>query len=143
LDRSEHATVKCENCKEWGCTISDNFAIPCPKCGRLTWPNLGVNVPAGAAVALSGSRCIDYEKLRQMDNTQSVMSYLFGPKPERTDSLALGIKILFRHSLLRELALEPILASEQQWSQKQRMPGYESGLPATELQLHRLANRKP
>ncbi len=46
----------CDNCKEWGRTITRDEnpqAIPCPKCKRLTWPNLGVNCPAGCAVALA------------------------------------------------------------------------------------------
>lgn len=47
----------CKNCEEWGVSINrlDNpSAVPCPVCGRLTWPNLGVNLPAGAAVSVSG-----------------------------------------------------------------------------------------
>lgn len=44
----------CEHCKEWGAT-SNNCPCPvvCPACQRPTWPNLGVNLPAGAAVAVS------------------------------------------------------------------------------------------
>jgi hypothetical protein len=48
---------KCEYCKDWGRTIdSCEFVtlIPCPKCHRKTWPNLGVNIPTGSAVALAG-----------------------------------------------------------------------------------------
>jgi hypothetical protein len=51
----------CDNCKSWGPTIDrdehpkDTVLIPCPKCKRLTWPNLGVNLPAGAAVAVGSA----------------------------------------------------------------------------------------
>lgn len=48
----------CDKCKEWGRTVTHEEckdAIPCPVCCRLTWPNLGVNLPAGAAVAISSS----------------------------------------------------------------------------------------
>jgi len=48
----------CQSCKDWGRTITleeNPAAIPCPKCGRLTWPNLGVNCPAGAAVSLASA----------------------------------------------------------------------------------------
>jgi hypothetical protein len=46
----------CDNCLDWGETITyENhpMAIPCPKCKRLTWPNLGINCPAGSAVAFA------------------------------------------------------------------------------------------
>jgi hypothetical protein len=46
----------CETCKTWGKTITrseNNNAIPCPDCGRLTWPNLGVNCHGGTAVSFS------------------------------------------------------------------------------------------
>lgn len=65
----------CEKCIDWGRTISryENCnAITCPKCGRLTWPNLGVNCPAGMAVAFGSSNALCFlmsaDKLRQMDN---------------------------------------------------------------------------
>lgn len=50
----------CKTCVSWGktCTREDarvGFLIPCPECGRLTWPNLGVNLPAGAAVSLGAA----------------------------------------------------------------------------------------
>lgn len=56
--------IQCENCKEWGNTVTREtcyYPIPCPKCKRLTYPNLGVNLPAGCSVALStaiGVKCI-------------------------------------------------------------------------------------
>lgn len=42
---------QCLHCATWGKSglESDGFIIKCPKCGRFTWPNLGVNMPAGAA----------------------------------------------------------------------------------------------
>lgn len=44
----------CETCKDWGRTIDNplEVTVACPKCKRRTWPNTGVNCPAGAAVAL-------------------------------------------------------------------------------------------
>lgn len=50
--------AKCQVCKDWGTTqepSDEHPLIPCPKCKRLTWPNLGVNCPAGYAVALASS----------------------------------------------------------------------------------------
>lgn len=52
---------RCGKCQDWGETVLRGtypncpFPIPCPECGRLTWPNLGVNCPAGMAFALSAS----------------------------------------------------------------------------------------
>lgn len=48
---------RCDTCLEWGRTITqveNPHAIACPGCRRLTWPNLGVNLPAGCAVSLGG-----------------------------------------------------------------------------------------
>lgn len=47
---------QCQHCKDWGRTIEDAerifhpeiVYIPCPQCNRYTWPNSGVNMPAGA-----------------------------------------------------------------------------------------------
>ena len=47
--------MTCQTCKDWGRTITREehpFAIDCSACGRLTWPNLGVNLPSGAAVSM-------------------------------------------------------------------------------------------
>jgi hypothetical protein len=48
----------CAACAGWGATAplieAHAVHISCPACGRMTWPNLGVNVPAGAAVSLGG-----------------------------------------------------------------------------------------
>lgn len=57
-------TEPCENCRDWGRTIDPveldppsgaGFLVQCGACKRLTWPNLGVNLPAGAASALAVS----------------------------------------------------------------------------------------
>lgn len=46
----------CDHCKNWGDTVTiweaGGMLVPCSQCGRGTWANLGVNVPAGASVAL-------------------------------------------------------------------------------------------
>lgn len=45
----------CKTCENWGRTITkteNNNAVACPSCKRLTWPNLGVNLPGGAAVSM-------------------------------------------------------------------------------------------
>ena len=47
----------CPTCATWGRTITPEeapYGIPCPDCGRLTWPDLGVNCPAGSAVSFGG-----------------------------------------------------------------------------------------
>ena len=57
--------TECNNCKGWGSTITTRdhpMAVPGPVCGRLTWPNLGVNLPAGCAVALAVTHAV--ERLR-------------------------------------------------------------------------------
>lgn len=52
---------QCDHCKTWGPTITREqnlSAIACGKCGRLTWPNLGVNCPAGMAWSISGGNAL-------------------------------------------------------------------------------------
>jgi hypothetical protein len=59
--------MTCKTCINWGSTIDerreifvynmDIITIPCPDCKRLTWPNLGVNLPAGAAWAIGHGNC--------------------------------------------------------------------------------------
>ncbi len=48
-------TTPCPNCKDWGRSgrREDGYIVRCPVCQRLTWPNLGVNLPAGAAVGVA------------------------------------------------------------------------------------------
>lgn len=67
------ATPPCPECKDWGETIPEfetrivwgkeitfrPTRIACPKCGRMTWPNLGVNCPAGCAVSLGTTGAIE------------------------------------------------------------------------------------
>lgn len=51
----------CEQCKDWGRTITREEhpnAIQCVTCKRLTWPNLGVNCPAGMAVSFAMSNAL-------------------------------------------------------------------------------------
>ncbi len=57
-DPKDDPSWPCAKCKDWGPTISvmeNPSCIPCSECGRLTWPNLGVNCPAGMAWAFSTS----------------------------------------------------------------------------------------
>jgi hypothetical protein len=129
----------CQVCKDWGRTITyyeNNCAISCPTCLRLTWPNLGVNIPAGAAVSMSNGRALLYVKI--LESFWCIDT--IGPVEERIDSLALGIKNIFRRSLLPELALESLFLSKQQRSSKQRVLGYEFRHFEDEFQLHDLAN---
>lgn len=59
--------MTCLVCENWGRTITRK-EHPCPvmcrDCKRLTWPNLGVNCPAGSAVAFSCAAAI--ETMRQV-----------------------------------------------------------------------------
>jgi hypothetical protein len=46
---------KCPRCLTWGRTVDLGecpCAVPCT-CGRLTWPNEGVNIVAGSAWAVA------------------------------------------------------------------------------------------
>jgi len=56
-----------------------NFAIACPDCGRLTYPNLGVNLPAGMAWSMSASQATNLlramEKLTQF-HVEPLNSYM-------------------------------------------------------------------
>lgn len=57
----------CNVCKDWGRTVTQEEAlvtIPCPQCKRLTYPNLGVNCPAGCAVALASHKVTEYARRR-------------------------------------------------------------------------------
>lgn len=46
---------RCATCKDWGeSQPPDPPMIRCPSCGRNTYPNLGVNCPAGDAWAVAG-----------------------------------------------------------------------------------------
>jgi hypothetical protein len=60
--------VECDNCKDWGRTVTrdEGLCVPCPKCKRLTYANLGVNCPAGMAVAWGASHAIEMEQTRQL-----------------------------------------------------------------------------
>jgi hypothetical protein len=57
----------CEECKDWGETVSEARRIPvvtCHKCGRRTYPNLGVNCPAGSAWCFSAAHNLEYLRRR-------------------------------------------------------------------------------
>lgn len=59
--------MNCKTCENWGPTIEElhSHTIICPDCKRYTYANLGVNCPAGMAVAFGASSA--FEKMRQMD----------------------------------------------------------------------------
>lgn len=49
---SDEGIAHCDTCKDWGNTVTEEHAIlygcvRCPKCDRATYPNQGVNIPAG------------------------------------------------------------------------------------------------
>lgn len=57
----------CENCRDWGRTIDPveldppagaGFLVQCGVCKRLTWPNLGANLPAGAASVVAAAQAL-------------------------------------------------------------------------------------
>lgn len=66
----------CEHCATWGRTIElleaqTVYTIPCPKCKRKTWPNLGVNCPAGMAVAIGAANAmmlLQAQEIRKQKN---------------------------------------------------------------------------
>lgn len=64
------AFLKCEHCKDWGETDTREqyYLVTCPKCGRKTWPNLGVNLPAGMAVSVAHVQCVNYLMMKELLN---------------------------------------------------------------------------
>jgi len=51
----------CPHCWDWGRTVEPHDAagcilVKCNACGRLTWPHLGINLPAGAAAGLAAAQ---------------------------------------------------------------------------------------
>lgn len=76
LSEEVRAQLPCENCKDWGRTLTEKdegkvIPVFCPECKRPTWPNLGVNLPAGAATAIAGNVSAEFmrqgEKLRELN----------------------------------------------------------------------------
>lgn len=68
----------CQKCKEWGETIyipQNYHYISCPNCKRKTFPNLGVNCPAGMAVAFGYSRILEQEKLSMPEKVMEFEYY--------------------------------------------------------------------
>lgn len=93
------AEGSCPNCATWGDTIPETETrivcgkeityrptrIPCGVCGRMTWPNLGVNCPAGSAVSMGMSNAIEMQRALMPDDGQAGMAVYarsrpYGPK---------------------------------------------------------------
>lgn len=83
--------MNCETCKDWGETIEEAQRlfhpevgyVQCTTCLRWTYPNLGVNLPAGMAVAIGGTGMI--AKLRQMGFSQTYAEQIAGVLPAKPD----------------------------------------------------------
>ena len=57
--QAQRVDETCDKCKDWGATTNEKVAaVCCPQCSRPTWPNLGVNLPAGAATAVAAMTCV-------------------------------------------------------------------------------------
>lgn len=66
--------MTCETCKDWGETLDNlEFGIPCPDCKRLTYPNGGVNFPAGAVVSICNAQAMHYA--RQQEKNKEILFY--------------------------------------------------------------------
>lgn len=50
------SVTRCDKCRDWGDTVPDSgfMGIPCPVCGRRTYPNEGVNMEPGSSICLAG-----------------------------------------------------------------------------------------
>lgn len=59
--------MSCEHCKDWGkdCLNPAFYIVYCPECKRPTYPNLGVNLPAEAAVSIGASTMASILQLRE------------------------------------------------------------------------------
>lgn len=72
----------CVKCVDWGTTVTsagNPCPIACSDCGRLTWPNLGVNCHAGMAWAFSGSRGMMITRIVEREReSKSNMAYWRG-----------------------------------------------------------------
>lgn len=79
-------TIACEECKDWGSTVMDLEQCPnpvtCPKCKRLTFPNLGVNLPAGAAVAFAHGNSIGMLKRLSISGKVEHIEFYLPPSGE-------------------------------------------------------------
>ena len=71
----------CEKCKGWGDTVPSSYhtIIQCPDCKRNTAANLGVNCPAGSAVALSAVN--HYDRMMQ-EVTNQVLAVVRNSKKQ-------------------------------------------------------------
>lgn len=74
----------CDHCRDWGATLpEDEYAIPCPACGRRTYPNLGVNCPAGSAVAVASAQAMFYQRRPEGPGRRTSEAIeAWGPPPE-------------------------------------------------------------
>lgn len=59
----------CPTCKDWGADQLDpaRFAIHCPDCKCPTYPNLGVNCPAGSNVAIAHAMALHHQLYHKAD----------------------------------------------------------------------------
>lgn len=79
--------MTCPICRDWGRTVRDNEPVPvirCPGCRRPTWPNLGVNCPAGCAAALATGNAIHtlrcLEAAKEQPDHEPIYGYTEWPR---------------------------------------------------------------
>lgn len=94
--------MNCEMCKEWGETVDEaerlfhpGHYVQCSTCLRWTYPNLGVNMPAGMSVCIGSTAA--FEKARQMGRSEEVWYHIMNgqarlsaagrPKPDKFDKM--------------------------------------------------------
>lgn len=90
-DNSGDTYSCCDECKTWGKSIDPMrhpHAVQCAKCKRYTYPNLGVNLPAGAAVSLGTARnaLVTYENMMKdaSENRKSLLKQSLSKKSRDT-----------------------------------------------------------
>lgn len=68
----------CQHCIDWGATVNPDecfYPVQCHACGRYTYPNLGVNLPAGAAVAIAHGNATRMLRLIEQDKPFRLTPY--------------------------------------------------------------------
>lgn len=63
--------ITCQHCNGWGEILREGehpCPIRCPECKRPTWPNAGVNFPAGMVWIISA--CTAAEHLRHLADSK-------------------------------------------------------------------------